>query len=282
MAAPLLAAGIAAGASLLGTGINAAAAGSMNRRAERFSREMYDRQRADSLSDWHMQNAYNDPAAQMQRLQSAGLNPNLVYGNGATTEAGNVRASQAQTPRYDTPQVDFNSVVQQAMATRQLQANIARTEAETRSIDERTVGVQFQNELNASIGISEMKRRYQTELSRMTTQDAKEIREFDAWVHANFDAQDVSVPIRSDRRGSYQVSDNSLIVKAQRAGIDRTFQELDNAKKLGDIRAAEAAIKQFEKRLTDQGLSPNSPWYMKAIMGIYESVFGQQIRNLHQ
>ena len=41
-----------------------------------------------NLQMWHMQNAYNDPSQQMARLKAAGLNPNLVYGKGATTTAG--------------------------------------------------------------------------------------------------------------------------------------------------------------------------------------------------
>lgn len=40
---------------------------------------------------WNMQNAYNTPAAQMQRLQDAGLNPNLAYGT-ANTTAGSISA----------------------------------------------------------------------------------------------------------------------------------------------------------------------------------------------
>lgn len=39
---------------------------------------------------WKMQNEYNKPENQMKRLQEAGLNPNLVYGAGATTTAGPV------------------------------------------------------------------------------------------------------------------------------------------------------------------------------------------------
>lgn len=38
-----------------------------------------------NLKMWNMQNAYNDPVAQMQRLANAGLNPNLVYGGGNVT-----------------------------------------------------------------------------------------------------------------------------------------------------------------------------------------------------
>lgn len=47
---------------------------------------------------WNMQNEYNSPAAQMQRLQQAGLNPNLVYGGGSVT--GNTAGS---APSYNPP-----------------------------------------------------------------------------------------------------------------------------------------------------------------------------------
>lgn len=43
---------------------------------------------------WEKQNAYNAPAAQMERLKASGLNPNLVYGSGAV---GNQSGS---TPSY--------------------------------------------------------------------------------------------------------------------------------------------------------------------------------------
>lgn len=50
---------------------------------------------------WNLQNAYNDPSAQMQRLRAAGLNPNLVYGT------GNVAGNNAGTPpKYIRPQVE--------------------------------------------------------------------------------------------------------------------------------------------------------------------------------
>ena len=68
----------------------------------------YKRQRADNRQDattaynrsiemWNMNNAYNDPSAQMERLKQAGLNPNLVYGGGATTTASAPSAPQASS-----------------------------------------------------------------------------------------------------------------------------------------------------------------------------------------
>ena len=47
-----------------------------------------------NLEMWNLQNAYNSPTQQMARLRTAGLNPNLVYGNGVT---GN---SAGSTPQY--------------------------------------------------------------------------------------------------------------------------------------------------------------------------------------
>jgi hypothetical protein len=62
--------------------------------------KMYATQRADALADWQMQNAYNSPEQQMQRLKDAGLNPNLVYGNGATaTSNQEVRSSDPGSPQ---------------------------------------------------------------------------------------------------------------------------------------------------------------------------------------
>ena len=47
-----------------------------------------------NLEMWNLQNAYNSPTQQMARFRTAGLNPNLVYGNGVT---GN---SAGSTPQY--------------------------------------------------------------------------------------------------------------------------------------------------------------------------------------
>lgn len=50
---------------------------------------------------WQENNAYNAPSAQMQRLQEAGLNPNLVYGSGSVV--GNTSGS---TPQYNAPHIN--------------------------------------------------------------------------------------------------------------------------------------------------------------------------------
>lgn len=43
-----------------------------------------------NIQNWHMQNEYNSPSAQMDRLKAAGLNPNLMYGQGNPGNAGSI------------------------------------------------------------------------------------------------------------------------------------------------------------------------------------------------
>lgn len=76
--------------------------------AEAFERESkFAREERLAQQQWIEQmyeknNSYNSPAAQMQRLRDAGLNPDLMYSRG---DVGNATApeapAQAPTPRYN-------------------------------------------------------------------------------------------------------------------------------------------------------------------------------------
>jgi len=91
--------------------VNAFSTAQTNKRQREFSEKMYERQRQDALADWAMQNQYNDPSQQMARLRKAGLNPNLVYGNGADAQmAAPTRQSTAPAWTPHAPQVDPNTI----------------------------------------------------------------------------------------------------------------------------------------------------------------------------
>ena len=78
MASDLAAASIAAGANMNSTLWTNAA-----------NEEMQQQQNKWNLEQWNRNNAYNHPAAQMQRLKAAGLNPDLLYGQNAGGAMGN-------------------------------------------------------------------------------------------------------------------------------------------------------------------------------------------------
>lgn len=60
-----------------------------------------DFQNEKNIENWNAQNAYNSPEAQMARLKKAGLNPNLVYGNGT------VANNSSGLPPYQSPSGNY-------------------------------------------------------------------------------------------------------------------------------------------------------------------------------
>lgn len=88
---PGLTAGLSAGTSVLQSIF-----GNIGRRASEK------RARAHDINMWDKTNQYNHPSAQMARLRSAGLNPNLVYGGSSGQTAGTANSlPSANAPEYD-------------------------------------------------------------------------------------------------------------------------------------------------------------------------------------
>lgn len=79
---------------------------------------------------WNLQNEYNSPEKQMERLRAAGLNPNLVYGSGAV---GNTSGAAPQMERPNINPVTsggfVSNAVQHALLT-QAQADNIRQQTE--------------------------------------------------------------------------------------------------------------------------------------------------------
>lgn len=117
-----------------------------NRKA---SKKEYDR----NIALWNMQNEYNLPVNQMQRLRDAGLNPNLVYGNGATTLAASTHAA----PRQTVTPYQSESILQYVNAyqnLRQNDATIANMRAQTDLIRQQTRAMKLGNDENEKNGTS--------------------------------------------------------------------------------------------------------------------------------
>lgn len=96
---------------VVGQVYNAVSQGIQNSKQRDFTQHMYDEQRADALSDYQMQNAYNSPAQQMQRFKAAGLNPNLIYGNAEGATAAPIRSATTTGYKAEAPKVDGSQIV---------------------------------------------------------------------------------------------------------------------------------------------------------------------------
>lgn len=76
-------------------------------------KEMADYQFAQNKEMWQLQNEYNSPISQLQRLKDAGLNTNLIYGNLSSSNASSAPSFEAPNLQYNyrAPQFDFNSAL---------------------------------------------------------------------------------------------------------------------------------------------------------------------------
>lgn len=82
---------------------------------------------------WNMQNEYNSPLKQMERYQAAGLNPNLIYGNGVSS-AGNASGAPEYEPAHYKG-IDLNSIMAfQSMANMMQQNELLAQQTELAKI----------------------------------------------------------------------------------------------------------------------------------------------------
>ena len=116
-----------------------------NEKQERLARQH-------NIALWHMQNQYNHPLQQMERLKAAGLNPNLIYGSSPGSAVGNSGAvSPGSAPkgeiaplRVSNPMIPFmDTQVKQAQSNNmQADAALKNMQAYKTGID---AGVSKQN-----------------------------------------------------------------------------------------------------------------------------------------
>lgn len=97
------------------------------------------------LEQWHRQNKYNSPGEQMKRLKSAGLNPNLVYGEGAKGATGNASASPSYQ-KQDTTSLNNLPTILGVLGQYQ---NIATNHAQETNIKADTQGKIISNAISA-------------------------------------------------------------------------------------------------------------------------------------
>lgn len=242
----LLAAGIAGGAALGSAVYGGLSAGRMNKRAVNFQREMFEKQGQRELDYWHMQNQYNLPIEQMKRLQDAGLNPNLVYGTGADAQAAPLKAGGAPSmPSQMSEAIDFTSIAQTALATKQIQANIDRTQAETERIRQGTDIGQFELEAMREIGQSRFTKAMEAKTVNATNQDVKSIREFDTWLQMAYDSSD-GTTFDVDAFGTFPAR-SKFVSDQVTIATRKALAEVANIKSGTALRNQQQAINELQK-----------------------------------
>lgn len=186
-----------------------------------------------NLDLWNLNNEYNTPKAQMQRYKDAGLNPNLIYGNGSSS-AGN---SSSPADGYNAPSLNRANVSYgNTLSAAQLMMNgltqamsVKKTAAETASIYQNMANLKEDNNLKKLTQI------------QMMINNSKSATELKFWEErmraeiANYDSRNVLNFAQAQLADSNRFTNNALrpyvvseakqrVVNALEETIQKRFQ----------------------------------------------------------
>lgn len=302
-------AGIAAG---VGQAVNAIGTAQQNWQQRKFAEDMYNRQLFEARADWDRQNAYNSPANQMARLRAAGLNPNLVYGNGqAQVPAQAVRGANQGSYKGEAPQFDLGSMLGSFQDAQVKKAQLNNLAAQENLLIQNAInkGVDTENKIRQgkSLDISNLKgqsdlTRYDKlgELSLEALQQGifktqGEISKIEADTKFTLNQQELNTAKNASdlKEATQRIAESrkrNLLMEAQRletqARTAKTKEETFNViSQRGaiyqQIRQMEAATQNTETKtqidkidlaMKKLGVNPNDPVYLRVLGRILDGV----------
>lgn len=265
---------------IIGNVVDSAMQAGQNRKNRAFAEHMHNTQRQEALADWNMQNQYNHPSSQMTRLREAGLNPNLVYGNGAVTPSAQMKSSEYSQPQQLAPKIDIGGALttgllaSQDLKMKQAQvdnlrtqntvlvqeallkaAQIGQTDASTKKIDQETHRGQFDLEYLA--GIKEMS------IDALATHIGKMKIESAATAHE--DARKTDMQSFTIDKILQDIASSKIANARTQAERQKILQEIQNLKQ-------ENRLKQFDEEMQKNNIPRNSPAWWKALISAFQGV----------
>nr|DAX13150.1 MAG TPA: DNA pilot protein VP2 [Microviridae sp.] len=140
---------------------NAITGGASARKQYEYQSKLMDKQNNFALSMYNMDNRYNSPVMQRARLEQAGLNPNLMYGNGGiqNTSSGAPGSASGQAPQvdYGRPSEGISNALQYAIVNAQTdkmneEARLAAERAQSEAISRALMMANARLSMSRAIG----------------------------------------------------------------------------------------------------------------------------------
>lgn len=267
-------AAVSAGSDIISSVLNGIFQGSANRKEKEWQEKMYGIQRADALADWNAQNLYNSPAQQMQRFKDAGLNPNLVYGNGsaAAGTAGEPRASSPGSyhPKaIQVPQGIGAGAIDTYLDTQVKQAQIENLhtnnevmQADIKNKDASTVSTLHGIPLkDVDVDSKRLGLRLGTTLFDTNVEQAKEnLRKTRTSVDISLDANQRAAVMNIANIA--QAAQRLLLMKSQTAATDAHRSEI--MQRIENLKVSQFAT-ELDNQLRSQGINPHDPTWMRVL-----------------
>lgn len=277
--AALIGAGSQVGGGLLGSLMT----GRQNRRSMDFSREMYERQYRDAIEFWNMQNAYNAPIAQMNRFTRAGLNPNLIYGQGNSGNAGSIPVPSVERPQFDVPPIGqsiadagqsyMNAIYDLDIKATQkllLDAQINDVKAATLNKNANTARTITSDEAGKfDLGLKK-------EVRSITVEGMKEAlrkQRIDNSTTLNRDAREAAL----NSSHLKEAVERMLTMQSERASkaVDRkrALADIDRIRKQIEQMDKDGRLKDIEISLREKGINPQDPMWARVLGRILSELF---------
>jgi len=250
---------------------------------DKINQRNYNQQKRDNLEFWAMQNEYNSPQQQMQRFKDAGLNPNLIYGQGSAGNASPIQTADIKPTNVTDPRqgqqntfnlselydleikaatVDNlraqNTVIQQDALLKKALTQNTLTGEERRRFD-----LDFEGELR---GVSADTRKEKLRQLKTTTdisinEDARRAlltnKTLEKAAEEMLNLREQRLNMRTER-GRTQADTLRLKIET-----DRLRQTIENLKKDG-------TLKDLDLQLRKDGINPNDPMWAR-FLGRYLS-----------
>lgn len=272
---PLLAAGLISAGSQAANGVTQML---QNRANRRFAEKQTNQARQWALEDWQSQNEYNSPRAQMQRLQEAGLNPNLVYGTGAATQAvqpiksTEQKSYQGQAPNFDFSQSLFTGV---DLAAKKAQVDLLEVQ-KTVAINNAALLAQK----SASEVINQAKSKFSLENAQKLQAGSLQLQQLNLQKleqDIDLDQKRMVLSLSANDRQN-MLAANSLQEAAQRIAESKSrirLNQFEGEKKQSETRKTDEIIKlmgkdqelrELDLKLKREGLQPSDPTWQRVLM----------------
>lgn len=252
---------LAATGAALNTTANALAQSDINRRTRRWNEAMYDKQRQHALADWHMQNSYNHPSAQMARLREAGLNPNLVYGTGSVVANATQMPAHDSTPSWNPRAVEVGNSIAQYFNVMTQEAQLDNLRAQNDVLTEEALLKRTQRMTGEfTLGL-ESELRDHTMQGRIMDTGLKTSQ----YSLSRFEVETIQA-YREANNGRLPQLDEILIDLANKRAQGRlTDAQIRNIRN-------DSQLKELDIDLRKMGINPNDPIYLRIIGRLLNSI----------
>lgn len=256
-----------------------------------FQERMYNKQVEDNINFWKMQQEYDLPSAQLQRIMDAGLSPLLMYGEGGLT--GNVASAppaSAQAPHgaqgsassfntsIDLPNL---ALIRQQIAESQSREYLNYHEAENRDADTSLKGLQGQQ---LKIETDFQKDSYQLRLDTLKAEkDLKDSLFYLNYRQANKLVKEVDFMNKQIENIDSEIEARKDLTKAQvdkmKAEVEQGWKRLTGELALMSAQARNALANAYAAQI-NANIAKNlySPEYVKILQGQAGQEFLNAIR----